>query len=139
MCQHQHIITLINPMNQSLIFESFHVFPMSTMVQSFHGKALGPSRLAWMHLILLPFTISSSFSPIFTSCLNLPCTVSYLVNTCITGCKITGRFESGARSLTSSFDSCGVVLGLAGLQWAWFSSYRAVALTSNSPHCVATW
>ena len=34
---------------------------------SFHGKALGPSRLAWMHLILWPFTISSSFSPILTS------------------------------------------------------------------------
>ena len=46
--------------------------------QSFQGKALGPSRLAWMHLILWPFTISSSFSPIFTSCLKRPCTVSYL-------------------------------------------------------------
>ena len=39
---------------------------------------MGPSRLAWMHLILWPFTISSSFSPIFTSCLKRPCTVSYL-------------------------------------------------------------
>ena len=58
---------------------------------SFQGRALGPSRLAWMHLralllptdcsrkatlpsclILFPFTISSSFSPIFTSCLNWP-------------------------------------------------------------------
>ena len=46
--------------------------------RSFHGSALGPSRLAWMHLILWPFTISSSFSPIFTSCLKRPCTVSYL-------------------------------------------------------------
>ena len=36
---------------------------------SFQGKAFGPSRLAWMHLILWPFTISSSFSPI----LNLRC------------------------------------------------------------------
>ena len=34
---------------------------------SFQGNALGPSRLAWMHLILWPFTINSSFSPIFTS------------------------------------------------------------------------
>ena len=34
---------------------------------SFHGKALGPSRLAWMHLILWPFTISSSFSPILNT------------------------------------------------------------------------
>mmetsp|Transcript_24278 Transcript_24278/g.50345 ORF Transcript_24278/g.50345 Transcript_24278/m.50345 type:complete len:202 (-) Transcript_24278:26-631(-) len=46
---------------------------------SFQGKALGPSRLAWMHLILWPFTISSSFSPIFTSCLKRPCTVSYFI------------------------------------------------------------
>mmetsp|Transcript_27197 Transcript_27197/g.50951 ORF Transcript_27197/g.50951 Transcript_27197/m.50951 type:complete len:246 (+) Transcript_27197:134-871(+) len=47
--------------------------------RSFHGKALGPSRLAIMHLILWPFTMSSSFSPIFTSCLNLPWTVSYFI------------------------------------------------------------
>ena len=45
---------------------------------SFHGKAIGPSRLAWMHLILFPFTMSSSAPPIFTSCLNFPCTESYL-------------------------------------------------------------
>ena len=51
---------------------------MLPVTQSFQGKAFGPSRLAWMHLILLPFTMSSSFSPIFTSCLKRPCTVSYL-------------------------------------------------------------
>ena len=56
--------------------ELFNCFCYIT--QSFQGKAFGPSRLAWMHLILLPFTMSSSFSPIFTSCLKRPCTVSYL-------------------------------------------------------------
>merc|ERR1719299_138508 len=44
-----------------------------------HGNFSKPSRLAAMHLILLPLTTSVSAPSVVTSCLNLPCVESYFI------------------------------------------------------------
>lgn len=89
-----------------------HYFITFIAHSSFQGKAFGPSRLAWMHLILWPFTISSSFSPI----LNFMCLFIGFFMCPYKGCIVC----------IVGLGSCWPLLGGAGLG-SWYgllASYR---------------